>query len=129
MIYIILFIVLILLSIFTSIIIVRSENKKDKNLLEHKIYNDFVELSKKSPKEEYKEYLNSDHWKAIRLKALDRAGYRCQLCSSKQHLNVHHNTYINKGYELFETMANNISLEVTMYTLNMKVVKVQESKV
>jgi len=39
------------------------------------------------------------------------------------------NAYINKGYELFETMANNISLEVTMYTLNMKVVKVEESKV
>ena len=39
------------------------------------------------------------------------------------------NTYINKGYELFETMANNISLEVVMYTLNMKVVKVEESKV
>ena len=39
------------------------------------------------------------------------------------------NTYINKGYELFETMANNISLEVAMYTLNMKVVKVEESKV
>ena len=39
------------------------------------------------------------------------------------------NAYINKGYELFETMANNISLEVVMYTLNMKVVKVEESKV
>jgi len=39
------------------------------------------------------------------------------------------NTYINKGYELFETMANNISLEASMYTLNMKIVKVEESKV
>ena len=39
------------------------------------------------------------------------------------------NAYINKGYELFETMANNISLEVAMYTLNMKIVKVEESKV
>ena len=35
--------------------------------------------------------------------------------------------YINKGYELFETMANNISLEVTMYTLNMKIVKVENN--
>ena len=25
------------------------------------------------------------------------------------------NAYINRGYELFEKMANNISLEVTMY--------------
>ena len=39
------------------------------------------------------------------------------------------NAYINQGYELFEKMANNISLEVAMYTLNMKVVKVEESKV
>ena len=39
------------------------------------------------------------------------------------------NAYINKGYELFETMANNIALESSMYTLNMKVVRVEESKV
>ena len=39
------------------------------------------------------------------------------------------NAYINQGYELFEKMANNISLEVAMYTLNMKVVKVEGSKV
>ena len=41
------------------------------------------------------------------------------------------NTYINKGYEMFEEMANNIALEVTMYTTNMKIVKAQseESKV
>ncbi len=39
------------------------------------------------------------------------------------------NVYINDGYKMFETMANNIALEVTMYTLNMKIVKVEESKV
>ena len=39
------------------------------------------------------------------------------------------NAYINRGYELFEKMANNISLEVTMYTLNMKIVKTEGSKV
>ena len=39
------------------------------------------------------------------------------------------NTYINEGYEMFEKMANNIALEVTMYTLNMKIVKVEGSKV
>ena len=99
MIYILLFIVLILLSIFTSIFIVKSENKKDTKLLENKIYNDFIDITKKNAKEEYKEYLNSDHWKSIRLKALDRAGHKCQLCSSKECLNVHHNTYINRGHE------------------------------
>ena len=59
----------------------------------------YIEELEKKLAEEYKEYLKSDHWKAIRLKALDRAGYRCQLCSSKQHLNVHHNTYVNRGHE------------------------------
>ena len=39
------------------------------------------------------------------------------------------NVYINDGYQMFEKMANNISLEVSMYTLNMKIVKVEESKV
>ncbi len=39
------------------------------------------------------------------------------------------NTYINEGYKMFEQMANNISLETTMYTLNMKIVKVEGSKV
>ena len=103
MIFILLIFIIIFLSILTSIIVFKNENKKDKALIKRKqkiIYNEFIEMySKVKPKEEYKEYLNSDHWKSIRLKALDRAGYRCQLCSSKQHLNVHHNTYKNRGNE------------------------------
>jgi preprotein translocase subunit SecA len=41
------------------------------------------------------------------------------------------NTYINEGYKMFENMANNIALEVTMCTLNMSIVKAntEESKV
>ena len=77
--------------------------KKDNLFLERKkskIYNDFIELSNKEKrKADYKEYLNSDHWKEIRLKALSRAGNRCQLCSSTNSLNVHHNTYKNVGNE------------------------------
>ena len=36
------------------------------------------------------------------------------------------NAYVNDGYKMFTTMANNIALEVSMYTLNMKIVKVEE---
>ena len=30
------------------------------------------------------------------------------------------NVYTNKGFEMFETMTNNIGLQVTMYTLNLQ---------
>lgn len=95
---------IIIISILSSILTFRNENKKDKLLHEKKInnslYNNFVELSKKdNRKVEYKEYLNGEHWKDIRLKALDRAGNRCQLCCNTDNLNVHHNTYKNIGHE------------------------------
>lgn len=101
--FILIVIVAILISIVSIILTLKSENKKDNLFLERKkskIYNDFIELSNKEKrKADYKEYLNSDHWKEIRLKALSRAGNRCQLCSSTNSLNVHHNTYKNVGNE------------------------------
>lgn len=103
MIFILLIFIIIFVSILTSILVFKNEDKKDKALIKRKqgkIYNEFLEVySNIKPKEEYKEYLNSDHWKQIRLKALDRAGNRCQLCSSTNNLNVHHNTYKNRGNE------------------------------
>lgn len=101
--FILLVIIVIFVSILCSILVSKNEDKKDKMLLERKndrIYKDFIELSKKdNRKVEYKEYLNGDHWKDIRLKALDRAGNRCQLCCNTDNLNVHHNTYKNIGRE------------------------------
>lgn len=47
----------------------------------------------------YREYLRSSHWQTVRLQALQNANYRCQLCSSKARLQVHHNTYRNLGHE------------------------------
>jgi hypothetical protein len=52
----------------------------------------------------YKEYLRTDHWKKTRKNALHRANYKCQLCSSKEDLNVHHNTYENRGQEKDEDL-------------------------
>lgn len=101
--FILLVIIVIFVSILCSILVSKNEDKKDKILLERKndrIYKDFIELSKKdNRKVEYKEYLNGEHWKDIRLKALDRAGNRCQLCCNTDNLNVHHNTYKNIGHE------------------------------
>lgn len=103
MFFILLVFIVIFVSILCSILVSKNEDKKDKILLERKndrIYKDFIELSKKdNRKVEYKEYLNGEHWKDIRLKALDRAGNRCQLCCNTDNLNVHHNTYKNIGHE------------------------------
>lgn len=45
------------------------------------------------------EYLQSDHWKAIRVEALERAEYRCQVCNNPHGLDVHHRTYERVGKE------------------------------
>jgi len=47
----------------------------------------------------YKEYLKTEHWQEVRKAALKKAGYKCALCGSTEHLNVHHRTYENRGDE------------------------------
>lgn len=41
----------------------------------------------------YHEYLKTEAWAKLRKKAMQRAGFRCQLCNSKSHLQVHHRVY------------------------------------
>ena len=53
----------------------------------------------------YKEYLKTDHWKAMKLKALKRAGNKCQVCASTIRLDVHHNDYGRLGGELMTDMV------------------------
>lgn len=52
----------------------------------------------------YKEYLQTAHWKNVRKQALFRAKYKCSLCGKKGKLNVHHNTYENRGGEKDEDL-------------------------
>lgn len=47
----------------------------------------------------YADYLKTNHWQSVRQNALVRCGYKCMLCSSKDSLHVHHNTYERRGYE------------------------------
>lgn len=48
----------------------------------------------------YNAYLQTDHWKEVRDKALEYAEFACQLCNeSDMKLNVHHRTYKNLGNE------------------------------
>ncbi len=48
----------------------------------------------------YWDYLKTDHWKNTRDEAVKAVGGRCQLCSSMESLNVHHNSYERLGCEL-----------------------------
>lgn len=52
----------------------------------------------------YNVYLPSDHWQERRLKALKKADYTCQCCSSKKDLQVHHLTYKNVWREKDEDL-------------------------
>lgn len=47
----------------------------------------------------YGEYLRTQHWNAVRLAALRRARWRCQVCNVSGRLDVHHRTYENRGDE------------------------------
>lgn len=48
----------------------------------------------------YEEYLKSEHWRGVRLRALRDAGYSCQICESVAGLEVHHRTYARRGREM-----------------------------
>lgn len=48
---------------------------------------------------EYKDFLNTYYWDAVRQYKLYLANYKCQLCNSKGKLNVHHTTYEHHGTE------------------------------
>lgn len=47
----------------------------------------------------YQEYLQTPEWKERRLRILERDSYRCQVCNSPDHLNVHHRDYSRRGDE------------------------------
>ena len=52
----------------------------------------------------YGEYLQSPEWKRTRVTALRRADNKCELCFSKNRLNVHHRTYRNLGSEHYKDL-------------------------
>lgn len=44
-------------------------------------------------KAQYRSYLKSDHWKALRAEKLSRSSRRCAICASTHRLEVHHLSY------------------------------------
>lgn len=53
----------------------------------------------------YEEYLQTPEWQALRDQVLERDGYRCMLCNTRQNLHVHHRTYARRGYEELEDLT------------------------
>ncbi len=51
-------------------------------------------------KEEYQEYLKSDHWKKTKARKLTERNYRCERCGSPYMLCVHHLNYDRLWKEL-----------------------------
>jgi hypothetical protein len=47
----------------------------------------------------YREYLRTEHWKQVRLQALEYADYSCQVCNRAGEVHVHHRTYDRLGAE------------------------------
>ena len=51
-------------------------------------------------KDNYNKYLQSEEWKAMREKILERDNYLCQGCMDEKATEIHHFTYENAGDEL-----------------------------
>lgn len=50
----------------------------------------------------YDEYLQTEHWLHFKSEALKDANFKCRVCGTKEDtLNVHHNSYDNRGRETF----------------------------
>lgn len=64
------------------------------------------EFRKKTREEEYRAYMRSERWRALRRKVIERDGDRCKLCRrSRRKLEVHHLTYVRFGRERLEDLA------------------------
>ena len=47
----------------------------------------------------YRDFLATEYWKIVREYKMYKQGYKCQLCSAKGNLNVHHRNYEFRGRE------------------------------
>lgn len=54
---------------------------------------------------EIKHRKNTKHWRMIRIKTLERDGYKCVDCEETKNLHVHHLTYENEGHENLEDLV------------------------
>lgn len=92
--------------------------KTNSELLAEKLYKKYLYKPKKkskpkvkskekslSPKQKYRLYLKTAHWKSKRLEVLIRDNYTCTYCGSNTKLEVHHSSYKNRGNEKLEYLT------------------------
>lgn len=48
---------------------------------------------------DYPEYLQTDHWQAVRARCMKRARGKCQICLTKDAVDADHTTYKRRGFE------------------------------
>lgn len=83
------------------------EYKLERNLEAKLIYE--IQKTLKFQKSHYYKYLlhlQSDFWKNIRLRVLERDGDICQECKERKATEVHHLTYERLGNELLEDLLS-----------------------
>jgi hypothetical protein len=79
-------------------------NNRDRYLIEQDNKNFYAKFKRngkkrvkhnkpKKPYKNYTEYLNSERWAILRKVIIKRANYRCDICTSKEPLQVHHLNY------------------------------------
>lgn len=77
----------------------------DQSKYRKKVYADLLEdKAREASYGSYAAYLQSGHWRALRLRALNRDGFRCRSCGSKRNLAVHHRWYVVLGAEHLSTL-------------------------
>jgi hypothetical protein len=74
-------------------------------ILKNIICNDTKEIFN-TKKKEYDKYLNSNHWKKLRLRIAQERNYRCEVCDKmiRKRYHIHHLTYDNIGNEKDEDL-------------------------
>lgn len=50
-------------------------------------------------------YLSSTSWSQLKAKRLEIAGYKCEFCGARNHLQLHHITYARLGKEKLSDLA------------------------
>jgi 5-methylcytosine-specific restriction endonuclease McrA len=53
----------------------------------------------------YRAYLKTSHWFRVKTLAFDRAHHQCALCPSTRRLEVHHKSYLHRGFEAPEDVV------------------------
>ncbi len=73
------------------------------NLKQLEIY--MFALLKELAINDYKGYLNTDHWKQLSARKKRETDNTCELCLSKEDIDTHHKTYIRIGRELLSDLS------------------------